>query len=247
MKMRKTITALFAILLVTQFALAQKEKPWPEWSLKEAEKILNDSAWSQTQVDSTETAASTSAITSTTAARREDQRLSDVTRVESGEKNTPGVVKYRVRLLSAKSVRKAFARLILSKQSNATEEFIKQLQQFVDRDFKDYIVVSVNVETTDKKLGGSLALAFSKTTTEVLKESSYLERNDGKRVALFEYRAPANDGLGAKYVFLRASEGKEFLSAEASALRFVSQLNEKVKLSVRFKPAEMMYEGKLEY
>jgi hypothetical protein len=167
--------------------------------------------------------------------------------VESGEKNTPGVVKYRVRLLSAKPVRKAFAKLILSKQTNPTEELTNELQGFVDRDFKDYIVVSVNVETTNKKVGGPLAVAFSKATTETLKENSYLERKDGKRLALFEYRTPANDGLGAKYVFLRTSEGKEFLNAEASALRFVSQLNEKVKLSVRFKPAEMMYEGKLEY
>src|SRR5262249_62282288 len=47
----------FAIVLMFVFALvlgagAQKKmKPWTEWSEKEALKILNESAWGQTQTD----------------------------------------------------------------------------------------------------------------------------------------------------------------------------------------------------
>ena len=53
----KTIFALLLGVALVTVSLAQKEKkPWTEWSEKEAQKILNDSPWSQVQkdVDTTE-------------------------------------------------------------------------------------------------------------------------------------------------------------------------------------------------
>ena len=42
---------------------------------------------------------------------------------------------------------------------------------------------------------------FNSANTGVLKNNTYLENNDGKRLFLQEYIAPINDGMGAKFVF----------------------------------------------
>jgi hypothetical protein len=151
-----------------------------------------------------------------------------------------------VRFLSAKPVRAAFARQVLMTQKEPSPELTTQLQGFVDRDFADYIVVSVGVEVGDERKGAMLSRAFTAATTDALKQTVYLERKDGKRVFLMEYRAPVADGMGAKFVFPRALDGQPFLS-ESDHVRFFAQLSEKLKLNTRYKLSEMMYDGKLEY
>ena len=134
------------ICLVLAFAcgtgFAQKTKPWTEWSEKDAEKILNDSAWGQTQSEETGyQATQTSAISSTTAARERTVRDAGAAAnsAQSGESRGPTAVHYRVRLLTAKPIRAAFVRMI--ELQGASSERIAELRPFVDRDFGDYIVV----------------------------------------------------------------------------------------------------------
>jgi hypothetical protein len=46
------ITFVTIILVASQTSIGQKqEKPWKEWSKADAEKMLNNSAWGQLQVD----------------------------------------------------------------------------------------------------------------------------------------------------------------------------------------------------
>jgi len=156
------------------------------------------------------------------------------------------VVKYHVRFLSAKPVRAAFARMVLLSRAEPDENLAAQLQGFIDRDIADYIVVSVGVEVADEKMAAPLMRAFTAATTEALAKNVYLERKDGKKLYLMEYRAPIEDGMGAKFVFPRKVEGQPFLS-ESDSVRFVAQMNEKMKLNTRYKLSDMLYEGKLEY
>ena len=229
-------------------AAQKNSKPWTEWSKKDVEKTLSDSAWAQTQTEggASQTPTQTSAITTTTAGRREDSSISAAGRVESGETKPATTVKYHVRFLSAKPVRAAFARQVLLAQSAPNENLAQQLQGFVDRDFSDYIVVSVGLEVADPKMSIPIVRAFSAATTQTLKEAVYLERKDGKKLYLMEYRAPVEDGMGAKFIFQRSPDGEQFLS-EADSVRFVASLNEKMKLSTRYRLSEMIYDGKLEY
>jgi len=69
---------------------AQKQKPWTEWSKKEAEKTLNESPWGQTQTE-TDTSQMTYSptVTSTTAARKEDKNITSASNTESGATNSP--------------------------------------------------------------------------------------------------------------------------------------------------------------
>ena len=245
--MRILLTCSVLILLAVS-AAAQKAKPWTEWSAKDAEKVLNDSAWGQTQTEGQTSSqpSQTSAITQTTAARREDQSTSAASRVESGEKkDTAMALHYRVRLLTAKPIRAAFVRLV--ELQGAPPDRVAQLRSFVDRDFGDYIVVTVTMDGNDRKRMAPALQEITAADTELLKNTTYLERKDGKRVALMEYRAPSTDGLGAKFVFPRSLDGKPFIEATSGEVRFATEVGKAVKITKRFKVSEMMYDGKLEY
>ena len=249
--MRRVVCGSLLLALCACSAFAQKTKSWTELSEKEAAKILNDSPWGQTQVEGrSDTPTADSAITQVTAPRRDTQRVmsdSDADRVQSGEAKVDKTIKYRTRFLSAKSVRGAFARLLLLKKAEVGETLSNQLQGFVDRDFSEYVVVVVTAEAADDKLVGPTMQVMTSATTEILKDKVYLERKDGKRLVLADYRPPGPDGMGAKFVFMRNLEGQPFLTPESDNVRFFAQLNEKTKLNIKYKVSDMMYDGKLEY
>jgi len=245
--MKQVLFICAAVLLLPSIAVAQKSKPWTEWTEKEAAKILNDSAWGQTETEvaAADGPASTSAITQTTAGRREDQRLSAANNVESGETKARPSISYRVRFLSAKPVRAAFVRMI--ELQGATPEKVAELRTFVDRDFADYIVISLSVDGNDRKRLGLATEEINAVDEVALQKNAYLERKDGTRLFLTNYRAPVPDGLGAKLVFPRSVNGKPFIESSSGEVRFVLEMGKTIKLSRKFKVADMMYEGKLEY
>lgn len=249
--MRRVVCGSLLLALFAGSVFAQKTKPWTEWSEKEAAKILNDSPWGQTQVEGkTETPSPSSAITAVTAPRRDTERVmssGDANRIESGQPKTDTTVRYRARFLSAKPVRSAFARLLLLQKAEADENLSAQLQGFVDRDFSDYVVVVVTAEAADARMAGPAMRIFTTATTELLKDKVYLERKDGKRLELADYRPPGPDGMGAKFVFMRNLEGQPFLTADSDNVRFFAQLTDKTKLNVRYRVSDMIYDGKLEY
>ena len=244
--MKTVVSACLVVLMFACLALAQKEKPWTEWTKKDVEKTLNDSAWGQTQTEggSGASQSTSGAVTQVAAPRASDRELSR--QGESGEGKPVAYVKYHVRFLSAKPVRAAFARLVLLAKAEPDQALTTQLQGFIDRDFSDYIVVSVGVEVGDQKMAGPIMQAFSTANSEALQKTVYLERKDGKKLFLMDYRPPVEDGMGAKFIFKRAVDGQPFLS-ENDSVRFVAQLNERMKLDTRYKLSNMLYDGKLEY
>jgi len=245
--MKRFVSACFVLAMVCSAAVAQK-KAWTEWSKKDVEKTLSDSAWAQTQSEGGQQAAPTQvqAISSTTTARREDSNIGAASRTESGQTRPSNAVKYHVRFLSAKPVRAAFARQVMLSQTTPNEELNTQLEGFVNREFADYIVVSVGVEVSDEKMSMPLMRAFTAATTDALKQNVYLERKDGKKLYLMDYRAPTQDGMGAKFVFQRVIDGQPFLS-QSDSVRFIAQFSDKMKLNTKYNLSEMLYEGKLEY
>ena len=243
----KHLATACALLFVLAALASAQTKPWTEWSKKEVEKTLNDSAWSQTQAEAPQSQpTSTAAITSTMAARNEDRNISAAARTESGQTKPVGSIKYYVRFLSAKPIRAAFARRVLLEQAQPNEELATQLKAFVDRDFSEYIVITVSVEVGDEKMVGGVTRAFSAATTQALQNNVYLERKDGKKLFLMEYRPPTGDGMGAKFVFKRAEGGQPFLT-DNDSVRFFAQLNEKMKVNAKYKLSDMLFDGRVEY
>jgi hypothetical protein len=234
--------ALIATAVLAMSVVAQKQyKPYGEWSEKEAQKILNDSPWGRTQVET-----DTSEMFFNPTA---DPAVGTTTRdrTERGATNQATSVNYHVRFLSARPIREALARVIEAAQKPPNPQLSAQLKGFVARSFDDYIVVSVTYDTKDPRFANVPKQAFAAAVPATLKVTTYLDRNDGKRVFLSDYQPPSNDGLGAKFIFPRNVDGKPFLSSDFSQVRFYSEVAKQIKLDVRFKVSDMVYNGALEY
>src|SRR5215211_3446622 len=252
---RLCVFVVSSFLVFGSLAFAQ-EKPWSEWTRAEAEKILNHSAWGQTQTETDTTemvytpttqGASTGSTRSENVRGLTDRKAINNSRVTQGATNQAISVNYHVRLLSATPVRQAFMRVMELTQKNLDRETLHGLKSFVERDFSEYIVVAVTFDSTDGRFSGPALQAFASATLGTLKNKTYLERKDGKRLFLMDYRTPINDGLGAKFIFPRVVDERNFLNAESGSFRFYSEVSNQIKLNVTFRMSELMYNGQLEY
>jgi len=105
----------------------------------------------------------------------------------------------------------------------------------------------VTFDSTDGRYSGPALQAFGSATLGTLKNRTYLERRDGKRLFLMDYYTPINDGLGAKFIFPRLVDERNFLNADSGSFRFYSEVGNQIKLNVTFKMSDLMYNGQLEY
>ena len=232
---------LSVVLFLTFFLTAavavvgQKQlKPWKEWSKDDAQKILKDSAWAHQQVDQDFIEANPLKPNSIDAGT--DARL----------KQNEGMT-YSIRFFSARPVRQAFVRMIQLQKKDLTPEMVTRLTTFAETPSEKLIVIAVAVENPDANLLGKAMQIYRNATTIRLKNTTYLERSDGKRVFIEEYTPPGGDGFGARFIFPRTLDGKPFLSPEFTTVRFVSELDSSIKLRMDYKVKEMMLDGNLEY
>jgi hypothetical protein len=258
--MKKNLIIPAICLIVATVAVAQKQpRPWKEWNRKEAEKIFNDSAWSHSQ---TETASSQSADVST--------NFGDTRGREEAVRNvsTGSSVTLHVRFFSAKPIRQAYVRMLETADTPPDAALIEKMEAWANLPADERIIVAL-AYTGDQRAAAKIAGALRRATTEDLK-SVFLERNDGKRVALAEYTPPGKDAFGARFIFPRTVDGRPFLNADAGTIRFhieyapnmtaasaAPQTNSrgatspvdsyKLKLDMKFKVTEMMYGDALEY
>lgn len=240
---------ILAFLLLLAAAVAKdKSKPWTQWSMQDAQKILNDSPWAQTQsgfppgFDSPDASWSVGGV---------------------------------IRLISAKPIRQAIFRTLELGLPKATPQQIADTQAFLDRKFDQTIVVAVaNVGT--RGLSAPLSEAFSSPTTAILKHDTFLELGNGKRAFLQEYQPPGPDGLGAMFIFPRMVDGALFITPKAGSVRFfarfpigiksqqsvdpftggywvnsnegsVAAADRRILIDVKFKITDFKYNGVLEY
>lgn len=246
--------AALVLMVATQLASTQWDKKTPtEWSEREAQKLLNDSPWAQTQ-----TFSDMSQMTGNNALNSGQSRVAQDIHVN-----------FRVRFLSAKPVRQAVAREMELKQKGKLDpQLAAQLKAFAAADFPDFIVITVLCDAPQRnvQLQEAQALLQNRTTAD-LKNNTYLELKNGTRLFLKEYQPPRNDGLGARFIFPRLVNEEPFLSANSGEVRFYSELTPanaaglttrpgsttgatggiNYKLNLRFKVADMTYLGKLEY
>ncbi len=233
------ITAFLLIGLIGSGVSAQKTaKPWTEWTEQEAKKMLDDSAWARTQAS--EDNLNRTALTPLPSSI-------DVRNLDQFGLMSVRSSKISARLLSAQPIRQAFARMIELKQKNPSPDMKQQLQAFVDRKFDDWIVVAVDYEPGQNGDPAFLRKAFAEATMKSLKSVTYLEVKGGKRLPLQDYKAPINDGLGAKFIFPRTLDGKPFVATDSGDLRFSTELATFLRVNARFKVTEMTLNGVLEY
>lgn len=240
------LTLMLLAVVLAQTAIGQKQsQSWKEWTKKDAEKILNDSPWSHLQVD---TDLSEMFFQPTTDARTSGGRAPNAnSRLEQGATNQETSIKYGIRFFSARPVRQAFIRMMQLGQKNLDPEMAARMNNFAEVPSEDAIIIAVTIEGTDKRSLGKAMQIIESAATGTLKNSTYLERNDGKRLFLEQYVPPGKDGFGARFIFPRMVNERPFLSPEINDIRFVAEFGTTIKLNMRFKVSDMMLDGKLEY
>ena len=125
---------------------------------------------------------------------------------------------------------------------------VTRLHNFADMKAGDSIIVTVTFASPDGRYSGPVLQAFSSAVTATLKNDAYLQRSDGKQLFLEEYVPPGKDGFGARFIFQRNPDGQPFITDKSGEIRFYAKFpNSSLKVDRRFKVAEMMYEGALEY
>ncbi len=243
--MKNLAIALMIALSLAAVAVAQKKmKPWTEWSEKEVNKMLNDSAWGQTQTDTNTSEmffSPGSQSRNPIGNRPLDSDTND--RSSQGQLNQATNLNFRIRLLTAKPIRQALAR----RAQIQNPQLAEQLKAFAEQNTDQFIVVAVDYDSTDRRFSGPAMQIFNSANTGALKNNTYIENKDGKRIFLQEYMAPINDGMGAKFVFPRQVDNEPFVNEKSGYLRFYSEMAKNIKLNMRFKISDMLYEGKLEY
>jgi len=260
--MNKTGFTFVVILMFVTVVVSQKElKPWKQWNRKEAEKVLNDSAWSHSQ---TETA--TQQSSDVTSNFGDTRGREDAARTNA---SSPSVT-LQVRFFTAKPIRQAYVRMLELADTPPDPANIEKMEAWANLAADDRIIVTLGY-SGDKGGAARIAGALRRATIDDLKANVFLERNDGKRVALAEYVAPGKDIFGARFTFPRTVDGQPFLSADSGSVRFhieytpgvqeattaAPQTNSrqstprsdayKLRLDMKFKVTEMMYGGALEY
>ena len=259
--MSKAIAVIVITAAIASSLMAQKyTKPWKEWTRKEAEKILDESPWSQTQTE-TETARPEETTKSFGDTRGRESGITSVT--------APSTIRFRVRLFSARPVRQAYVRMIELSDKPPDEAASQRMDAWANLQADDQIIVAVAYESSDRGSMSTLTRAFTTAATESLKNDVYLERKDGKKLFITEY-VPSKDLFGARFKFPRSIDGQPFLTPDSGVIRFHAELHSKAdetpadgtsptpasrrrsesakfKIDVKFKIAEMFYNGDLEY
>ena len=232
---------ILALSLVLSTALAQKaDKPWTDWTKEEVQKMLNNSPWAQVQ-NETDTSEMMYKPTSPGAGS-----ANDASRQAIGATNQSINVKYFVRLFSARPIRGALARQLMLQQK-LPDTAVQGLRDFAEKTSPDSIIITVVYDSNDQRYGNAVMQAFASNITSTLKNNTYLQRNDGKQLFLEEYVPPGKDGFGARFIFLKNPDGKPFFDANSGEIHFVAQFPRLPKIERRFKIANLMYKGELEF
>jgi len=247
--MKKQLFLLVSIVLVACGLLYAKdywEKPFGQWSAKEAARMLSDSPWSKTMTLATQTSDDKKGYsedrTGPTGAGRgstpagsggvDPRDTTDRSRGYgmdtgsgvSGEKELYD--RYVVRFFSAPMIRQAYVRALQidkkydSMSSEMKQAFDAKMERAVTMSFPDQVIVSLSFETNNRELAMEVNRQLNQITKDQLKQKVYLITDRLGRVEIMDYAPPSPDGTGAKFIFPRNVQGSPVLTTEDKEVRF---------------------------
>ncbi len=239
--MKVSLHILLAIIALLVIAQAQwNQKPYNQWTEKEALRVLDDSPWGQTQVFADSTSTAGGPVPGSDPDRAIDQGGSRVNYISQ--------INFHIRFLSARPVRQAISRLMEIRSKEDSPEFALRLKDFVTEESPDYVVVAVLCDSPrpTSRLQRAMEM-LDQLSTEKLKGRAYLSTSDGRRVFVEEYQPPGRDSVGARFFFPRVTGGKPLVTGESGEIRFYAYLSDEYKLDRSYKIKNMTYEGRPEY
>jgi hypothetical protein len=230
--LRCACTVVIASLLAALPASADPlhERCFRTWTLEEAVQILNDSPW----------------------ARRETYTrvVGGIGSGVFGEKEIYNT--FFVRLLSAKPIREAYARVLqvqdgydlLSEEEK--ERFDTSVKPGLELDVRRWIVVTVSFRSNDPNAERNMRQFLESQNSETMRNRVSLSTARFPQLHPTAYFPPKGDGIGAKFVFPRAVNGTPVVTSADRQLRFqLDVAGIQNGLNVRFSIPDMMVRGEL--
>jgi len=181
------------LLLGTVLAPAQSiDKPYRKWTLDEAVEVLTHSPWA-----------------------RQETFTRVVGGIGSGVLGEKEILNtFFVRLLSARPVREAYARIrqIQAGYDGLSNEERRRLDasllSVLKLDTSRWIVVTVSFRTNDESTEIAVRQFFETQTTESMRSRAHLSTDRFTQIELAAYFAPDDEAVGAKFVFPRQVGGE---------------------------------------
>lgn len=206
------------------------DKPYRSWTLEEAVEVLTQSPWG---------------------------RQATFTRVVGGigsgllgEKEILDT--FFVRLLSARPVREAYARVQQIQagydrlDKAAKHRVDASLAPVLDLDADRWIVVTVSFRSNDHATQLRVKQFFETQTTDSLKTAAYLSTDRIPQIELAAYFPPVDEAVGAKFVFPRRIGGEPAVTCEDESVTFELEIpGVAQELRVGFPVAKMIVKGEL--
>jgi hypothetical protein len=216
------------LLLATPFPFL--EEPFTSWSLDEAVAVLNHSPWAR-QTTFTEV-------------------IEGVGSGVRGEKEIFNT--FYTRILSSLPVRRAFVRVEQhahdydSLSALEKERFDDLTTPGLELDFEDWIVLTVSFRSNDPDNEREVDRYLEVGTTDSMKNQAFLSTSSVSQVRLRGYSPPRGDGVGAKFVFPRAVDGRPVVGDDTETLVFELEIPDAEPiLSVTFVIRELKRGGEL--
>ncbi len=231
--MREGSIALIWLLMVgalNSASLQLLQRPFHQWTLRESIELLNDSPWAR-QVTFT------NVIEGVGSGVRGEKEILDT---------------FYVRLLSALPIRQALARI--EQINHGYDELERREQRRFDQLLADglgvsmhrWIVVTVSFRCNDPERENQIGRYLQTQTADMIKNQAFLSTSRHPRLRLREYFPPANDGIGARFVFPRFVQGKEIVQGAGDSILFQLELPDlQTPLNVTFALGRMQVDGEL--
>ena len=224
------IRLLIPFFLLLAFPFPFLEEPFTSWSLDEAVTVLNDSPWAR-QTTFTEV----------------------VDGVGSGVRGEKEIFNtFYTRILSSLPVRQAFARVEQhahdydSLSALEKERFDDLTAPGLELDFEDWIVLAVSFRSNDPDNERDVDRYLEVSTKDSLRAQAFLSTSSVSQVRLRGYFPPQGDGVGAKFVFPRAVDGRPVVVDDTETLVFELEIPDMEPiLSVTFVVRELRCGGEL--
>jgi len=205
------------------------EKDFHSWSLEEAVAVLTSSPWARQETYT--------------------RLIGGIGSGLSGEKEIYST--FFVRFLSARPVREAYARIkqLQEGYEQMSREDRRKLDSALDPglrlDVRNWIVLTLGFRSNDQNLELRVRQFLEDQTTETMKNRARFSTARFPQLLLAAYFPPAEEIVGAKFVFPRVVEGKPVVSPEDSRVTFELDVpGFDPELRANFAVAAMLVEGK---
>lgn len=178
--------------------------PYWRWSLSEAVRVLNSSPWARHETFTTV--------------------VGGIGSGRAGEKEIYN--RFYVRFLSAAPVREAYARILQlefgydSLDGEEKLRFDELLRPVVAMETQNWIVLAVSFRSNDPEMESQIRRFFHVQTTATLMDKAFLSTGQFSQIRIHAYFPPAEEGVGARFVFPREVNGTQLVSSGAGQISF---------------------------